>query len=533
MPLELEIKDFFSVTFTPPGRMSAGLTCPLTITFTPKVNKDIVSIFPILGETGEILIPLECYTKKSVVSYDSEIIDFKQVILGEFSKKTLTITNAGALGSDFSVFNKDGNPIANKSEKLNLDESVSMTDNYTNLDSPDPLADDSFLAMLDFPRSGSIGSYSSTTLLFKFSPTIIGNYSEVVQIVYKNPEIPSVFVKIQGECTDVPIFVEKEVYDFEVCVLGHTYRERIVLRNRSLLPMKIQLTCPKDVKDHLEFNPILGFIQANSEFEIWCKFKPNNDLFVKFRDFQEKSGVFRVPVKVVGANQVMPVNFEIKAEVTTDQITVEPSVLEFGDVWVQTAVSASFRLKSNCALPQEYAFVRMPSTVSIQPFDGFGTLLPFEVLELVAVYRPAPVKPGTELGKDSNEICIRFKTGSLCAREIRIPYSAKLQSSPITFSCYKIDFPSTPVGETSEYILALTNSSKKFPFSIEILPPPVALSGLSITPVVIPKLSPGESNRVLLKFFAEFRQASDNLKQLSGKMHEFDADSSEKSQHFE
>ena len=271
LPLELEIKDFFSVTFTPPGRMSAGLTCPLTVTFTPKVNKDIISIFPILSETGEIHIPLECYTKKSVISYDKETIQFNHVILGEHLKKTLVITNSGALGSDFSILDKDGNIIPSRSDRLaNLDESASAThsDYLGNHESPGLLEEDSFFAMLDFPRGGSIGSYTSTTLNFKFSPSQLGAYSEIIQVVYRNGNIPSKTFEISGECTDVPICVERDVYDFQVCVLNHTYRERIILKNRSLLPMKIQLTYPRDAKDHLEFNPTLGFIQASSEFEI-------------------------------------------------------------------------------------------------------------------------------------------------------------------------------------------------------------------------------------------------------------------------
>lgn len=541
LPLELEIKDFFTVTFTPPGRMSAGLTCPLTITFTPKVNKDIVSIFPILSETGEIHIPLECYTKKSVMSYDTQTIQFNQVILGENSKKTLVISNAGALGSDFSILDKDGKAIPNKVERGGVDDSMSVVqnDNYDKEDSG-VLDEDSFLAMLSFPRSGTIGSYTSTIISFKFYPISIGTFTDTLKLVYSNPDIPSVYIQVSGQCTDIPIFVERETYDFQVCVLNHTYRERILLKNRSLTPMKIQLTYPKDVKDHLEFNPTLGFIQANSEFEIWCKFKPNNDIYLKFAEFaektgdpQEKSKIFRIPIKVTGANQVMPVNFYIRAEVCVDQVSVNPNFIDFGDVWVQTAVSASFKIKSNCALAQEYSFVRLPGTISIQPFDGFGTLLPYEELELSAIYRPAPVKPGTDLGKDTNEITVRFKTGSLCASEVSIPFSAKLQSSPIIFSGYKLEFPSTPVNETTEWVITVTNSSKKLPYTLELMPPPFDISGIQVTPLVIPKLSPGESSRFLFKFLSDFRPAVENLSRLGGKMYEFDSDSIEKSQHFE
>lgn len=54
MPLEDKIKDFFNIVYAPSGRMSAGLSTTITITFTPQLNEDINSFFPILAETGLI-----------------------------------------------------------------------------------------------------------------------------------------------------------------------------------------------------------------------------------------------------------------------------------------------------------------------------------------------------------------------------------------------------------------------------------------------------------------------------------------------
>ena len=38
--------------------MSAGMSCPIVIKFSPLVNEDIDDVFPILTETGPIDIPL-------------------------------------------------------------------------------------------------------------------------------------------------------------------------------------------------------------------------------------------------------------------------------------------------------------------------------------------------------------------------------------------------------------------------------------------------------------------------------------------
>ena len=67
-------------------------------------------------------------------------------------------------------------------------------------------------------------------------------------------------IQIKGQCVEVPIYVEKLVYDLNICVYQKTYREKIMLFNRSNNPMKIQLYFPKELKPYLEFNPTLGFI---------------------------------------------------------------------------------------------------------------------------------------------------------------------------------------------------------------------------------------------------------------------------------
>ena len=72
--------------FTPPGAMSAGLTCPLFVTFEPKVsfcqlplffvryeltkvNEDITGSIDFMSQTGPFSIKVMCLTKKCMVKY--------------------------------------------------------------------------------------------------------------------------------------------------------------------------------------------------------------------------------------------------------------------------------------------------------------------------------------------------------------------------------------------------------------------------------------------------------------------------------
>ena len=54
-----------------------------------------------------------------------------------------------------------------------------------------------------------------------------------------NQHSPAIPITIIGECIEVPIFVERNVYDFEICLFEHVYREKIIFHNRSPTAMKI------------------------------------------------------------------------------------------------------------------------------------------------------------------------------------------------------------------------------------------------------------------------------------------------------
>jgi len=111
MPLEDKIKDFFNIVYVPTGRMSAGLSTTIIITFTPQLNQDIDSVFPILAETGLIEIPLLCTCKKALLSVETPLVDFGDVIFGEQNTQYVKVENKGALATKIFVKTVDGRSI--------------------------------------------------------------------------------------------------------------------------------------------------------------------------------------------------------------------------------------------------------------------------------------------------------------------------------------------------------------------------------------------------------------------------------------
>ena len=88
--------------------MSAGVSTHAEVVFTPQVNADIVTVLPLLAETGPINIPLECYCRKAIVKPDKTTLDFGSVIYGEEGKVKLVLQNSGALPVRFELLSRDG-----------------------------------------------------------------------------------------------------------------------------------------------------------------------------------------------------------------------------------------------------------------------------------------------------------------------------------------------------------------------------------------------------------------------------------------
>ena len=97
----------------------------------------------------------------------------------------------------------------------------------------------------------------------------------------------------------------------------------------------------------------------------------------------------RIPIKVTGANQVLPVKFSILCVFTVNAVTFSPSVVDFGIVNNQLAASCTVLLENHSLLPQTFSFVRLPKELYISTDKGTGTVLPGEKYPLKIEYRPS------------------------------------------------------------------------------------------------------------------------------------------------
>jgi hypothetical protein len=60
---------------------------------------------------------------------------------------------------------------------------------------------------------------------------------------------------------------------------------------------------------------------------------------------------------------------------------------------------------------------------------------------------------------DENVLYCRFITGSICAREVKLDFTANVVKCPLYFDKKMIEFPALPISETGEVALQVENHS--------------------------------------------------------------------------
>lgn len=297
--------------------------------------------------------------------------------------------------------------------------------------------------------------------------------------------------------------------------------------------MKLQLFSPKDFKPYMEFNPTLGYIQGDGSFEIWLKLKPDRSILANCAKYlvhkPDDEGepenphdeyTMLVPIKVTGANQVLPVKFNIRCVFTVNAITFHPQVADFGNLFHRGGTSTVVQMENHSFLPQQYSFVRLPKEVFVITDKGTGTLLPGEKKPIELQYVPTQ-----QACFEEGQIYVRVVTGNICSREIKLPYQANVSKCPLSCDKSRIEYPALPENENFEVVFELSNHSQKN-FMIEICPPNPKLSGLMINPLV-KTLSSGSSMLISMKYLAAFREFNAQALEALHKLDEKDGQAGE------
>jgi hypothetical protein len=513
-----EIRDYFEISYVPPGRMSAGMSCKITIKFTPQINQNIIDRFSVLAETGRIDIPLECTYKKSVVKVTEPLINFSKVIYGEDCTKKIILENVGALPTNIKIKNARGDTLKDRTETMsaysriqsvnqsqkrsNIDEddngskgSQSQMDDFGAEEDIEEKKDVDILDQLKFNKSNRIGGYTTLEIPIKYEPKEIRKWSTTLTITFENfMDSPPIQIELVGECIDLPIYIEKPLYDMQICLMNHIYREKLIFYNRSNTAMKIQIAAPPETKKFFIFNPSFGYIQGENSLQIWLKLVLNKEIFNMCAKFMKKPNELIVPLKLIGAEQKLPVEFKVRVRITLDSFDIAPSLVDFDLMYDNMGKKVPVVFENKSELPQEIYFYPLPKAIVFQPFLIPIKIKPLEKFIVNFIYRAREIK------NDENFIRAKIITGNISTREIKIPYKSMVYKAPLRFSSLKIDFPVLQINESCNEIINIRNISNK-DYICEFFMPYYELCGLKLTPMVF-NLYSGKSIEIIIEFFS-------------------------------
>ncbi|XP_053061486.1 cilia- and flagella-associated protein 74 isoform X2 [Acinonyx jubatus] len=541
--VEEHLRDFVHVDFDPPGPMSAGMSCEVLVTFKPMINKDLEGSVSFLAQTGGFSVPLKCSTKKCMLSLDKELVDFGSYVVGETASRIVTLTNIGGLGTKFKFLR------ASESCEMDISQSVAKTsslftyqdkgiyDKITtsfseqkiegNESPPIDMTSQKESGKLDGKKQeegrpaesegvtmstvmtvppneeqteislgevaeGEIGPFGSIKVPVVFTPIIPGAVYTKFKVVFKNQQCPTLYFRVTGVAIDVPVWVPKPSVDLKICMYDRLYQDSILVHTRSKVALRLKFEVCKELRGHMELLPETGYIQAQSSCTVQLKFLPRHSLPEDAgKYFDKESRVLEAPMTIRVADQIKPVGFTVHAVVTTSDLELSPSAVDFGHCTVYEAVRTQVSLCNLSLLPQGFGFVRLPKFVDVQPSDGFGTILPLETLQLDVIFQPTKAK--------------EYNFELVCKSEINRCFKLSCRAvgvrPPLGLSHYQVKFAATSLYHTSVatlYVInshvsmsSLTHSAPRVgsedvppvgPTTFEFLPPPD--SPITISPLV-------------------------------------------------
>lgn len=454
-------RDVLEIVYAPQSMMSAGMSCTLTIVFSPKKNEDIDTEISLHAQTGVIVIPVVCRRKRADVSCSTKQLDFGNVVVAEESVRSVTLRNDGALGVKMTI----------GGELLEL-----LSVSHTNADgvkapflSVEPEINPSKATVVN------LKPFSSASITIRFAPQELVDVDTNIFLSFDSSEVDDIVVFVRGKAIDVPVFVSRNnELDFHCCFYGTLYRDTVAVQNTLPSAVKVTPEVPHALHGMLEFSPKFGFVQPNASFDFQVKFTANEGI----------GRELNIPVRINVTDQTMPIFFQIKASMSRLGIRFEPPELQLGVcAFGGEMLQQSLKISNNSRISKKIGFVRLPDNVKILPFTVFD-LAADESVEVQVCVAPPTQGQFTQ----TLQIVTQFD------ESYHITLTGHGKQKPLQFETPMLKLPVCTIGQSSVATTLLTNRSsqtQRFAFSVnksygvEVSPASGTVEKGSSVPVVI------------------------------------------------
>ncbi len=363
LPLDDAVLDFFTITFTKPGRMSAGMSCPVDIIFTPQVHQDIFTHLRLLTETGPVEVSCSCLIKRCAPRIVTPFYDFDRVVIGQHLTQTIKISNTQALGSAFTIVAveevesalvheadeasaAEGEPAGEPASaplQLELEDGDAANDREPAVNAAElwsrvrrimaaalrqKQAEQSqpFLCYTAHSNAsecnadGHIAGYAAASLTVRCAPLTVGNIERHFIVRFRDvdesmstvddlqqPVRKEQLIRVVVHGDDLPIYLQEEVVDLKCTLYDRIYRQKVTLHNRGQIACRVTIKLDKAYASYVEVSPTVFFVQAQSNQSVSVKFTPRVDMLQKLSYYTLPNG--RYPMAAMIA---MPIEVQVR-----------------------------------------------------------------------------------------------------------------------------------------------------------------------------------------------------------------------------
>ena len=314
--------------------------------------------------------------------------------------------------------------------------------------------------VLTTPLDGFLAPRAEIELLFHFEANAVGTVRDTYRVHYDDADAEDMLFTMTAQSCHVPVYLSETSLDLRTCMVDHEYFGHFLVHNaRPTGASKITLSVPAAARGLIDLKPRSGLVAAKGTLKVEIAFTPKPGIVEQLQPEQMAdgdSGRVAVPLTLQAEGQSRDGTLLVCAHVTPAHIEVSADRLDFGRVSTHESAVRRIRLTNHSALPQPFGFTGLPSWLTVQPGDGFGTLLPFESLVCDVVFSPSRHPHDDDAQKFQTTIAVEYR-GRETARRIRVTGTGIAPA--LVLSSNHLTFQPTCIGDETSATMLLRNTS--------------------------------------------------------------------------
>ena len=482
LDLPADVRDSFCVTCTDAGRFSSGMSRTVTVDFTPVVDHEVATEISLKTSYGILRVPVACSKEIRGPGFRCSAVDFtplKGLALGEQAEQVVVVENRGRLPLRFGFVEDPEGRLVPGSEPRSVSEPGSTA------------AGGAF----EVGGQRTLGPYESASLPVTFRPVSTGLTEAALALCYSTAGEETVSegfqimggergrMRLRGRVRVDPVTIQSSIVDMHCCHFDKLYRNAVVVHNTARHALKCQILPSEAMRSVVEFFPDVGYCQSGEDFQFSFRFRPTRELL---REHGDESGSIVLKAQILVLDQVAPIKFSIHARLTTGELVLTPTSIDFGSGPVGSSLIVPVTIHNPGRLPCHFGFTLSSTNTRVDPGEGFGYLLPGETATRNVTH--TITMAGQETFQLECNTLLQTKNEVTCTVEGWQPF--------LKLSASSISLPLTAVYDTSMANIVVENVSRSS-CDFELGTPEKKI--ISISPST-GTLAPGERARLLIRY---------------------------------